>query len=134
MKKLITLLFVLFVISGCSDDDDEIQNPLFGKWKLVEVRTPLVGAPVSIDDVSDENITYTFDFFSNLTIDTNGKKETFKYQYKIDYLTGPMSGDEPKSPIVFIDNSKYTYFSLAPNKIVIGWSYVDGSDYYLVKQ
>lgn len=134
MKKLITLLLVLFVISGCSDDDDEIHNPLLGRWKLVEVRTLIVGGPESIEDVTDKNITYTFDLLSNLTINTNGKIETFKYKYKMDYLSAPLSPDEPKYPMVFIDNSKYTYVSLAPNKIIIGWSYVDGSDYYLVKQ
>lgn len=135
MKKLITLLLIVFAFSGCSDDDDTIQNPIVGKWKLVEIRTLVFGGPESIEDISDQNITYTFDNKSNLTVNTNGKIETFKYEYKLDYLSGiPSSPEESKWPFVLIDDLKYTYVSLAPNKIIIGNSYVDGSDLYLVKQ
>lgn len=136
MKKIITLLLIVFAFSGCSNDnDDTIQNPILGKWKLVETRTLIFGSSESVDDLSDQNITYTFDSKSNLTVNTNGKIETFKYEYKIDYLSGtPSSPEEKKWPFVIINNQKWTYVSLAPNKIIIGKSYVDGSDLYLVKQ
>jgi len=136
MKRLITLLLIVFAFSGCSNDnDDTVQNPLIGKWKLVETRTLTFGGPDYVEDLSDQNITYTFDRKSNLTVNTNGKIETFKYQYKMDYFSGsPSSPDESKWPFVLIDNDRWTYFSFSPNEIIIGKSYVDGSDLLLVKQ
>lgn len=39
MQRVYLILFVLFLLSGCSSDDENEGNKLIGTWKLVEVLT-----------------------------------------------------------------------------------------------
>jgi hypothetical protein len=138
MKKIITLILILFVFTNCTDDDDKV-NPVVGTWKLV--KTGNYGFSNADDqikdfftDYSDKNITYRFYPNSNLTINTDGKIENHKYEYKLDYLSGAPSPEEGKEFFVFIDDSKWTYFVSDQGEMVLGKSYVDGTDLYFVRQ
>ncbi|MFD1602436.1 hypothetical protein ACFSJW_21590 [Flavobacterium artemisiae] len=133
MKKIITFLFSIVLFTSCSSDDDDKQNPVVGKWKMVKIETLVhITNTKSSEDVSNQNITYTFDRRSNLTINKNGQIESYKYQYKIDYLGGGMPG-EPKTSFVIVNDAKWTY-QIVDGKMVLGSSYVDGSDYFFEKQ
>lgn len=141
MKKIITLIFILIAFTNCTDNDDDKASPVVGTWKLVKTR----GWYVNYDDddgkledhftdYSDKNITYRFDANSNLTINTDGKIENHKYEYKLDYLSGSPGPEEGKEFFVFIDDSKWTYFVSDKGEMVLGKSYVDGTDLYFVRQ
>lgn len=134
MKKIITFLFIVIAVTSCSNDnDDKNQNPVVGTWKMVKIQThSQITNTVSSEDVTAQNITYTFDNSSNLTINTNGQMELFKYEYKVDYLGAEMPG-EIKTSLVVINGSKWTH-QIVDGKMVLGKSYVDGSDYVFVKQ
>ena len=138
MKKIITLILILLAFTNCTDNDDE-ASPVVGTWKLVKTRNFVIsnvdGKMIeSFTDYSDKNITYRFDTNSNLTINTDGEIETHKYEYKLDYLSGAPSAEEKKEPFVIIDDSKWTYFVSGQEEMVLGKSYVDGSDLYFVRQ
>jgi hypothetical protein len=138
MKKIITLIFILLAFTNCTDDDDKV-NPVVGTWKLVKTRDFVVsyvdGKIIeSFTDYSDKNITYRFDTNANLTINTDGQIENHNYEYKLDYLSGFASPEERKETLVIIDDSKWTYFVTDKGEMVLGKSYVDGSDLYFVRQ
>ncbi|WP_152561009.1 hypothetical protein [Flavobacterium sp. ASV13] len=138
MKKIIPIIFILLAFTSCSDDDDN-TNPLIGSWKLVKTRNFVYGAAdypnkETFTDYSDKNIVYTFDGRSNLTISIDGEKEEHEYEYKLDYLSGGPSSGEPKTQLVLIDNSKWTYGISDKGEMILGKSYVDGSDLYFVRQ
>ncbi len=138
MKRIITLILILFVFTNCTDDDDK-ANPVVGTWKLIKTRSYVVsnvdGKIIeSFTDYSDKNITYKFDTNANLTINTDGQIEKHKYEYKLDYLSGAASPEERKESLVFIDDSKWTYFISDQGEMVLGKSYVDGSDLYFVRE
>ncbi|MTH15494.1 hypothetical protein [Flavobacterium sp. LC2016-01] len=139
MKKILPIIFILLAFSSCSDDDDN-HNPVIGNWKLVRAQTLQFGTasnPIpheSITDYSEKNIIYTFDAGSNLTISEDGKKEQYKYEYKFDYLSGSPSANETKTQLVIIDGSKWTYRVSNQGEMILGKSYVDGSDLYFVRQ
>lgn len=138
MKKIISIVFILLAFINCSDDDDN-PNPTIGNWKLVKTRNYAISAVDNqykeiFTDYSDKNIVYRFDSKSNLTISTDGKEEKHQYEYKVDYLSGSPSPEERKTPLVIIDNSKWTYSISSQGEMVLGKSYVDGSDLYFVRQ
>lgn len=138
MKKIITLIFILIAFTNCTDDDDK-ASPVIGTWKLVKERGYVVsnvdGKMIeSLTDYSDKNITYRFDANSNLTINTNGKIENHKYEYKLEYLTGSFDPQEKKYPMLIIDGTKWLYFVTEQGEMVIGKSYVDGTDLFFVRQ
>ncbi len=138
MKRIITLILILFVFTNCTDDDDK-SNPVVGTWKLVKTRDYVIsntdGKTIeSFTDYSDQNITYRFDANSTLIINTDGKIENYKYEYKLDYLSGAPNPEERKESLVIIDDSKWTYFISDQGEMVLGKSYVDGSDLYFVRQ
>lgn len=137
MKNIITLLLIVFTFTGCSnDDDDKINNPVVGTWKLIKTRNLVAGVGDNHDvftDYSDQNKIYKFDAKSNLTITTGSNVENYKYEYKIDYLMGDASTGGTKSPIVVIDGVKYGYLFI-DGQMILEQSYVDGEDLYLKKQ
>jgi hypothetical protein len=138
MKRIITLILILVAFTSCTDDDD-IANPVVGTWKLVKTRDYVISNTdgkiiESFTDYSDKNITYRFDTNSNLTINTDGEIESYKYEYKLDYLSGAFSTEERKESLVIIDDSKWTYFVSDEGEMVLGKSYVDGTDLYFVRQ
>ena len=138
MKKIITFIFILLAFTNCTDDDDK-ANPVAGTWKLIKTRNFVIsdadGKMIeSFTDYSDRNITYRFDVYSNLTINTDGEIGTHKYEYKLDYLSGAPSAEERKESLVIIDDSKWTYSISDQGEMVLGKSYVDGSDLYFVRQ
>lgn len=137
MKKTIALIFILLAFTNCTDDDDK-SSPVVGTWKLVKTRNFVVsnvdGKIIeSFTDFSDKNITYRFDTNSNLTINEDGKIETHKYEYKVDYLSGAPGDGDGKESLVIIDNSKWTYFVSDQGEMILGKSYVDGTDLYFVR-
>ncbi|SDY76554.1 hypothetical protein SAMN05444397_102187 [Flavobacterium aquidurense] len=140
MKRIIPILLILLVFTNCTDDDDK-ANPVVGTWKLVKATSlqfPNAEHPLpwaSITDYSDKNIIYTFDARNTLTISENGEKETLKYEYKVDYLSGAPSAAEEKGPLVIIDGgSKMTYEISDKGEMILGLSYVDGANLYFVRQ
>ncbi|WPO78771.1 hypothetical protein [Flavobacterium sp. KACC 22761] len=138
MKKILTLLLILLAFTSCSNDDDE-TNPVIGSWKLVKTRNYAFATPdepnkENITDYSNKNIVYTFDSTSNLIISMDGKTEQHQYEYKLDYLSGGPSVGESKVQLVIIDGSKWTYEVSNKGEMILGKSYVDGSDLYFVKQ
>ncbi|TDP02097.1 hypothetical protein [Flavobacterium sp. 245] len=139
MKKLIPIIFILLAFTSCSDDDDN-RNSVIGNWKLVRAETWQFGTAdrpipwVAISDYSDKNIIYTFDARNNLTINENGKKEQHKYEYKVGHLSDDPSPGVPKTSLVIIDNSKWTHMISDKGEMILGQSYVDGSDLYFVRQ
>lgn len=136
MKNIITLLLIVFTFAGCSNDgDDKTQNPVVGNWKLIKTRNIIQGNnnPIVFTDYSSQNKIYKFDTKSNLTITTGSNVEQYKYEYKIDYLTGDATSGGTKSPVVIIEGVKYGYLFL-DGQMILEQSYVDGEDLYLVKQ
>jgi hypothetical protein len=72
MKKIITFLLIVLGFTSCSSDDDKNPNPVVGTWKMVKIETfSQIDNTKNSNDVSNQNITYTFDKSSNLTINTN---------------------------------------------------------------
>lgn len=138
MKKIIMLIFILLAFTNCTDDDDT-SSPVVGTWKLVKTRNFVIsnvdGKMIeSFTDYSDKNIIYRFDSSTNLTITEDEKVENHKYEYKLDYLSGNPDPEEGKDFFVIIDDSKWTYFISDQGEMVLGKSYVDGSDLYFVRQ
>ncbi|WP_431242402.1 hypothetical protein ACQ9BO_21500 [Flavobacterium sp. P21] len=138
MKKILPIIFILLAFTSCSDDDDN-GNPMIGSWKLVKTRNYVFATAddpnkETITDYSDKNIVYTFDGMSNLTISMDGQKEEHQYEYKLDYLSGGPSVGESKIQLVIIDGSKWTYSASSQGEMILGKSYVDGSDLFFVKQ
>jgi hypothetical protein len=137
MKKIITLLLVVFAFASCSsDDDDKIQNPVIGTWKLVKIANLVYsenGGNYAFTDYSTQNRIYKFDSKSNLTITEGTTVQTYKYEYKVDYLSGDGTTGETKTPIVVIEGLKYGYLFIN-GQMKLERSYVDGEDLYLEKQ
>ncbi|KAF2509547.1 hypothetical protein EYY60_14320 [Flavobacterium zhairuonense] len=138
MKKILPIIFILLAFTSCSNDDDK-ANPVIGSWKLVKTRNHVFATAEdpnkeTITDYLDKNIVYTFDGMSNLTININGQKEQHQYEYKLDYLSGGPTVGESKIQLVIIDGSKWTYSVSPQGEMILGKSYVDGSDLFFVKQ
>lgn len=69
MKKLLTLLFAVSILS-CSNDDDNYENPdLIGKWKLTEVLADPGDGSGTFQKVTSDKI---IEFHSDGTITSNG--------------------------------------------------------------
>jgi len=85
MKHLILIFWLLFTLSGCSDDDNDIEyrDELLGTWKLVE-EFGSSGGPGQWHKVKN-GYTYTFDGSGNLITDRYSCKGT--YQETVDEVT-----------------------------------------------
>lgn len=135
MKKIITLLLIAFLSTNCSSNDDEkVQNPVVGTWKLIKTENLVFGSENNITDYSNKNIIYKFDNKSNLKIIDGTNITTQKYEYKFDYLSGSSTSGETKVNMIIIDGST-TYVSHFSNgQMKLEQSYVDGVDLYFEKQ
>ncbi|NMH27899.1 membrane lipoprotein lipid attachment site-containing protein [Flavobacterium silvaticum] len=67
MKKLLALLTIVFLISGCSDDGKAYPDTLTGEWSLVKVMENTDAG--EIIEIPEDDILWTFDTQTNqLTI------------------------------------------------------------------
>lgn len=135
MKKIITLFLIVSLFTNCSsNDNDTDQNPVIGTWKLIKTEKRVSGVNGTVfTDYSAQNIMYKFDTKTNLTV-TNGKEtNTYKYEYKFDYLSANNSPEETKINMVVIESSKYAYH-LIDGQMKLELSYIDGEDLYFEKQ
>lgn len=56
MQKFLLVLFVPFVLFGCSNDDDVVSEPVVGSWELVSIENEVVH-----NSPDDEQILITFE-------------------------------------------------------------------------
>jgi len=129
MKKIFTLLFILFAFVSCSSDDDD-ANPVAGNWKLIFSSSLDKG----FENLSTKNVIYQFDNKSTLTINTDGVLEKHQYRYEVGYLSGGYDSNEKRIPLVIIDNTKWTYSISAKGEMVLNTSYFDGPILTFTKQ
>lgn len=137
MKKIITLFLVAFLFINCSsnDNDDTVENPVVGTWKLVKAESLVFGGPNTVTDFSNQNIIYKFDNKSNLTIIKNGTNvSTQKYEYKLDYISESNTPGESKVNMVVIDGSTKYIYHFINGQMKLEESYIDGEDLYFEKQ
>jgi len=137
MKKIITLFLVAFLFINCSsnDNDDTVENPVVGTWKLVKTESLVFGGPNTVKDFSNQNIIYKFDNKSNLTIIKNGTNvSTQKYEYKLDYISESNTPGESKVNMVVIDGSTKYIYHFINGQMKLEESYIDGEDLYFEKQ
>ncbi|MFH7005002.1 hypothetical protein [Flavobacterium bizetiae] len=135
MKKIITLLLIAFLSTNCSSNDDEkVENPVVGTWKLIKTENLVFGGENNIIDYSNKNIIYKFDNKSNLKIIDGTNITTQKYEYKFDYLSGSSTSGETKVNMVIIDGSTTYVYHFSNGQMKLEQSYVDGVDLYFEKQ
>ncbi|RUA12898.1 MAG: hypothetical protein DSY82_00055 [Flavobacteriia bacterium] len=126
MKKILIIILGIAFLSGCSNDDDALNDQIIGKWKLIEVEFYGFGGQGSTD-YSHENIIYDFQPNGILKV-TGGQNEgyssgEYNYFFGLDYLGGGMT--DPKVLLVRIEDSKWTY-NLNKGIMRLGQSYLDG--------
>jgi hypothetical protein len=136
MKKNLILILAIINLSSCSKDDQPSTTPIVGEWQLMEARILNSSGHPSID-YSNENIIYSFQSNGKLLVTgsqnigyPNGE---YQYLFGEDYLSGAPSPEESKMLLVKIDNLKWTY-NLTNGKMILGRSYVDGSDLYFERK
>lgn len=130
MKKITPLILIGILVFSCSNDDG-ITAQIVGSWKLTEARFyGLQGGDSSEGSINytNENIIYNFQTNGILIVsggDNAGHKNgEYEYFFGEDHLG---SSNDPKSLLVNINNSKWTY-NLTNGKMTLGKSYVDGPD------
>jgi hypothetical protein len=130
MKKIITLVLIVFTLSNCSNDDDNSPNPeIVGEWKLIQAKIINSETNTTVD-YSAENIIYNFQENGTLSVigGQNFGYPTGEYDYVFgeDYLGSENSGGQ-MILLVKIGITKWTY-KLENGQMTIGSSYVDGPD------
>lgn len=125
MKRILLLLFNVFLISSCLKEVD-ISNQIIGNWKLTEVKSYGFGGESTID-YSDKNIIYNFKANGILVVSggdnagfMNGE---YEYFFGEDHLG---SNTDPKVLLVKINNLKWAYH-LTNKKMTLSQAYVDGA-------
>lgn len=125
MKKLLTILPILLLLSGSCSSSEDISSQIVGNWKLVASTQYGFNGEVSTD-YSKENILYNFK--QNGTLQVSGGENVgypdgaYEYFFGEDYLGGE---NDPKVLLVKINDSKWTY-NQNSGKMTLGKSYVDG--------
>ena len=136
MKKIIKLLMLVLLLTKCSKNNDEIITPVIGKWQLIRVEATNRTSTTTITDYTSQNIIYEFTTNSNLNVNSDHsifKAGNYNYEYKNDYLSGYPSPGETKTPVVVINNQKWTC-QFINKQMILGTSYFDGPDLYLEKK
>ena len=136
MKKNLILILAIITLSSCSKDDNPSTKQIVGEWKLMEAKILNFSTNPTID-YSNENIIYNFQSNGKLLVTgsqnigyPNGE---YEYLFGDDYLSGAPSSGESKILLVKINNSKWTY-NLTNGKMILGQSYVDGTDLYFERK
>lgn len=62
MKKLFLMLFSIVLLTACSDDDAEGEDPILGTWYAVEINNPPIPGLALSECNQESNITFNSDF------------------------------------------------------------------------
>jgi len=108
-------------------DTDITSNRIIGEWKLLKSKTYFHDY-----DYSNQNIIYNFKSNGELVVTGANKTGgypigTYNYTFEEDYLSNSANPNEPMLWLVNIDGLKWIHQS-QNDLMVIGQSYVDGSD------
>ncbi len=129
MKKMFFIIIVALTFTQCSSEDNEINDQIVGKWKLMKAQNFSFNGNFE-KDYSNENIIYSF-LSNNILIIEGGNNigynpGEYDYFFGIDCLGGQCNGNEKEVLLVKINNgTKWTY-SLDDKKMILSNSYVDG--------
>lgn len=132
-KIFFLISFILFLLN-CRSQDNESQNHLAGRWKLVQVKQAVINnnglTEVSNIDYTSKKIIYTFqeDKFVVVTGATNEQIGYLNGQHTYTFITET----DPSLPThklnyIVIDQSKWLY-SLGENKLTLNQMHVDGPE------
>lgn len=117
---------------SCSKDEEASTEQIFGEWKLIRAEFHgLEEGNSSEESVDYLNQNITYDFRQNGLLKVTGGENagypTGEYEYFLgeDHFGCAWDRDDPKIPMVEINNSKWTY-NFTNGKMKLGKSCVNG--------